>query len=267
MDALHEKLDALREELRRLDRVAVAFSAGVDSTFLLKVAHDTLGAQAIAVTARSCLFPARETEEARAFCRREGIEQIIAAYDPLAVEGFRDNPPDRCYRCKRALFARFSEIAKERGAALAEGSNLDDECDYRPGMRAVAELGVASPLRAAGMTKSDVRALSRELGLPTWNKPSFACLASRFAYGEPITAERLTIVDAAEQRLLSLGFEQFRVRVHGDLARVEVLPEDMPRLIDHAPALHTALRALGFRYVALDLGGYRSGSMNRALEI
>lgn len=264
MDAL-EKLDALREDLRRLGRVAVAFSAGVDSTFLLKVAHDTLGGDAFAVTARARLFPARETEAAERFCRQEGIEQLIVEHDPFAIDGFRDNPPDRCYRCKRALFSRFQALAKARGAALVEGSNLDDEGDYRPGLRAVAELGVHSPLRAAGMTKADVRALSRALGLPTWDKPSFACLASRFVYGEPITPERVAAVDAAEQRLRALGFRQYRVRVHGDLARIEVLPEDMPRLLAHAAALHDELREMGFRYVTLDLGGFQSGSMNRTL--
>ena len=265
MDALHEKLDALRGELERLNRVAVAFSAGVDSTFLLRVAHDTLGDRAFAVTAQSCLFPARETAAARDFCRREGIEQIVVTHEPLEIEGFRENPPDRCYRCKRALFTRFADLAAQRGAALAEGSNRDDEGDYRPGMRAIAELGVTSPLRAAGLTKADVRALSRELGLPTWDKPSFACLASRFAYGETITAEGLERVDAAERLLLEKGFRQFRVRVHGELARVEVLPEDMPELLRHARALHDALRGMGFRYVTLDLGGYQSGSMNRVL--
>ena len=265
MDALHDKLQALQDELRRLGRVAVAFSSGVDSTFLLKVAHDTLGNDAFAVTARACLFPTRETEDAEAFCRREGIEQIVIEQDPFAVDGFQNNPPDRCYRCKRALFTRFRAIADERGAALVEGSNLDDEGDYRPGMRAIAELGVRSPLRAAGLTKADIRALSRELGLPTWDKPSFACLASRFVYGETITPEKLAMVDASERRLLALGFRQFRVRVHGDLARVEVLPEDMPRLLDHAAELYDELRSLGFRYVSLDLGGYRTGSMNLTL--
>ena len=266
MDAPFDKLEALRAALRRLDRVAVAFSAGVDSTFLLKVAHDELGERAFAVTAASCLFPARETEAARAFCAREGVEQVVLTHEPFAVDGFADNPPDRCYRCKRALFARFADVAAEQGVTLVEGSNLDDEGDYRPGLRAVAELGVQSPLRAAGMTKADVRALSRALGLATWDKPSFACLASRFAYGETITTERLAMVDAAERRLLDLGFSQLRVRVHGDLARVELLPEDMPRLLPHAAALNGALQSLGFRYVALDLGGYQSGSMNRALQ-
>ncbi len=265
MDAPHEKLQALREELQRHKRVAVAFSAGVDSTFLLKVAHDTLGERAFAITARSCLFPARETDDARDFCRREQIAQILVTHDPFDIEGFRDNPPDRCYRCKRALFRRFAALAAERDATLVEGSNLDDEGDYRPGMRAIAELGIASPLRAAGLTKADIRALSRELGLATWDKPSFACLASRFVYGETITPERLDMADSAEQRLLNLGFRQFRVRVHGDLARIEVLPEEFPRLLRHAEELHGALRNLGYRYVTLDLGGYQSGSMNRAL--
>lgn len=265
MDALHDKLQALQDGLRRLGRVAVAFSAGVDSTFLLKVAHDALGGDAFAVTARACLFPARETQDAEAFCRREGVEQIVIEHDPFAVDGFCGNPPDRCYRCKLALFTRFRAIADERGAALVEGSNLDDEGDYRPGLRAVAELNVRSPLRDAGMTKADVRALSRALGLSTWDKPSFACLASRFVYGETITPEKLAMTGAAEELLRGSGFRQYRVRVHGDLARIEVLPEDMPRLLDRAASLHDELRSLGFRYVTLDLGGYRTGSMNLTL--
>ncbi|MCR5826318.1 MAG: ATP-dependent sacrificial sulfur transferase LarE [Oscillospiraceae bacterium] len=257
-----QTLSALRAELLRHGRVAVAFSAGVDSTLLLKVAHDALGERAFALTARSCLFPEEETAAAEDFCRREGIEQIIVPHDPFGIDGFVENPPDRCYRCKRALFARFAELAAQRGAVLVEGSNLDDEGDYRPGLRAVAELGVASQLRAAGLRKADVRALARALGLTVWDKPSFACLASRFTHGETLTAQRLAAVAEAERRLAALGFAQYRVRVHGDLARIEVLPRELPRLVAHAAALHDALRALGFRFVTLDLGGYRSGSMN-----
>ena len=266
MDALHEKKKALEAYLQDLGSVAVAFSAGVDSTFLLAVAHDVLGDKAIAVTARSCLFPPRETEEAEGFCRVYGVGQVIIDHDALGVPGFGDNPPERCYLCKKALFEKILAAAKARGIAhVAEGSNLDDMGDYRPGMRAVAEMGVLSPLRQAGLTKADIRALSREMDLDTWDKPSYACLASRFVYGETITPEKLTMVDKAERKLRDWGFSQMRVRVHGDLARVEVLPEEFARLIVHAGELDGYLRSLGFAYAALDLGGYKTGSMNRTL--
>lgn len=268
MDELHGKKRALDEYLRALGSVAVAFSAGTDSTFLLKAARDALGDRAVAVTVRSCLFPDRETDQAAAFCQAEDIEQITLDYDALSLDSVADNPPDRCYHCKRAMFTGIRAVAARRGLAhVAEGSNLDDLGDYRPGMLAVAELGILSPLRQAGLTKADIRVLSKEMGLPTWDKPSCACLASRFVYGETITAERLAAVDQAEQYLQSLGFRQVRVRVHLDLARIEVPPQDFSGLLARAGELEAYCRDLGFAWVTMDLGGYRTGSMNRTLDL
>ena len=265
---IHAKKDKLTAYLRSLGSLAVAFSAGVDSTFLLKAAHEALGDKVLAVTVRSVFNPEREDREAEAFCAREGIRHITAEVDVLAVPGVAANPPDRCYLCKKALFTRIGEIARENGIeSVAEGSNMDDLGDYRPGLAAVAELGVLSPLRTAELYKSEIRALSKEMGLPTWDKPSYACLASRFVYGQTITAEKLAMVDAAEQRLIELGFRQLRVRVHGDLARIELPPEEIGRLFSQslAPELEAYLRSLGFRYVTADLRGYRTGSMNETL--
>lgn len=269
MDTLHQKKQALETYLRGLGSVAVAFSAGVDSTFLLKVAHDLLGENAIAVTARSCFFPKREQAEAAAFCASEGIEQIVVDFEALSIDGIRQNSKDRCYLCKHELFTKIREIAASKGiACVAEGSNTDDTGDYRPGLRAVAELGIKSPLQEAKLTKAEIRRLSGELRLPTWEKPSFACLASRFVYGETISEEKLSMVDRAEQRLLDLGFRQVRVRVHGSLARIEVEPSEFSKMLEGgiAAKLDRDLRELGFAYVALDLGGYRTGSMNRTLS-
>lgn len=266
---LREKKHALEERLASLGSAAVAFSAGVDSTLLLKVAHEVLGDKAMAVTVRSAFTPERETAQAAAFCAREGIRHSILTVDVLSVPGVAENPPDRCYLCKKALFGRIFEEARSHGMAfVAEGSNMDDLGDYRPGLAAVRELGAVSPLREAGLYKAEIRELSRELGLPTWNKSAFACLASRFAYGEMITADRLAMVDRAEQRLTELGFSQMRVRVHGDLARIEVEPDEFPRLLEGGTAkeLDRYFRSLGFSFVTADLGGYRMGNMNRGLE-
>ena len=264
---LHEKYEALKADLRALGSVAVAFSAGVDSTFLLRVAHDVLGERAIAVTAASCSFPKRELEEAKAFCARNGIRHIVVESEELDIDGFRQNPKNRCYLCKHELFEKLWTVAKAEGVnAVAEGSNLDDNGDYRPGLIAVQELGVESPLRKAELTKADIRAISRELGLPTAEKQSFACLSSRFVYGETISEEKLSMVDRAEQLLLDLGFTQVRVRIHGTLARIELKPEEFPKLLEHREQVHGALKSYGFSYVTLDLLGYRTGSMNEVIR-
>lgn len=264
----YRKMERLQSWLKERGAVAIAFSGGVDSAFLLKTACDTLGDRVLAITANSQVFPGREREEAEAFCHNLGCQHIIFPFEEMRIPGFSENPPDRCYICKTALFTRMKEIAVQNGRnVLAEGSNMDDMGDYRPGLRAIAELNIESPLREAGLTKAEIRFLSKELGLPTWKKPSFACLASRFVYGETITEEKLAMVEQGEQLLFSLGFYQFRVRIHGTLARIELLPDEMDRLL--TPELRAEIaekfRSFGFSYVTLDLQGYRTGSMNEGL--
>ncbi len=262
------KLKELKQLLSSYGKVAVAYSSGVDSTFLLAVAREVLGDDVIALTAKSSSFPSRELVEAVDFCEGLGVKHIVLESDELQVEGFSQNPPNRCYICKKALFQNFLKKADEEGMhCVVEGSNVDDEGDYRPGLQAIAELDIKSPLRACRLTKAEIRALSEEMHLPTFNKPSFACLASRFPYGEPITADKLHMVEQGEELLLSLGFTQFRVRMHGMMARIELLPEELPRMLEQELREEVAkqLKSYGFTYVALDLQGYRMGSMNETL--
>lgn len=266
---IHEKYNALKNYIASLESVAVAFSGGVDSTFLLRTAHDVLGDKAIAVTLSSQMFPHRERDETINFCKTNSITQVLCEVDELNISGFSDNPPDRCYLCKHELFSTIIDVAHAHNLAhVIEGSNVDDLGDYRPGLKAISELGVKSPLREAGLTKSEIRELSRELGLKTWSKPSFACLASRFVYGEKITPEKLIMVERAESLLLSLGFRQMRVRIHDRIARIELLPEDFTRMLDEEmrTKIHDELKSYGFSYVTLDLKGYRTGSMNETLR-
>lgn len=262
-----EKYERLKDALSGCGRLAVAFSSGVDSAFLLYAAHEALGDNAAAFIAEAPVFPERERREAEEFCGRYGIRLVKVRPKLLSDDAFRLNPKDRCYHCKKLLMGALLDAAKrEEFSCLAEGSNTDDVSDFRPGMRALEELGIISPLKDAGFGKAEIRALSREFGLKTWDKPSFACLASRIAYGEAVTEDKLRAVEKAEELLFSLGIKQLRVRVHGDSARIETENGDMKKILENKDLISRSLHDLGFRFVSLDLDGFRSGSMNRAFR-
>lgn len=266
MSKIEEKEKVLEDYLKSLGSVLVAFSSGVDSTFLLKKAKQVLGDNVIAVTAKSCSFPKRELDEAVKFCKKENIKHIIVESEELEIEGFSSNPKNRCYLCKKELFEKMIQVAKDNGIKeIVEGSNMDDMGDYRPGLQAIDELEIKSPLRKANLYKNEIRELSKKLGLSTWDKPSFACLSSRFVYGETITGKKLGMVDKAEQLLLDMGFKQVRVRIHGNLARIELNPDEIEKIAkkENRDKISKALEEYGFSYVTLDLEGYRTGSMNK----
>ena len=266
---LQEKFEKLKNILKEAGSGAVAYSGGVDSTFLLKVAHDVLNDNIVAVTARSSTYPIREYNEAKKYISQFGAKHITIVSEELEIEGFSKNPVNRCYFCKTELFTKVRKEANNFGLKhVFDGSNFDDTSDFRPGMKAAKEQGVISPLKLAELTKNDIRELSKQLNIPTWNKPSFACLSSRFPYGKEITVEKLTMVDKAEQFLMDLGFKQLRVRHHDEIARIEVDPDERAGFFDLGvmDKIGTELKKIGFKYVTLDIIGYRTGSMNEVLS-
>lgn len=261
------KLARLKTLLMGLESAVVAFSGGVDSTFLLRTAVEVLGERVLAVTAVSETYLPGELEEARAMAVLLGVPHRVIHTAELENPAFVANPPDRCYHCKKELFSHLWHLARREGYRwVLDGSNCDDLQDYRPGRRAGQELGVRSPLCEAGLGKEDIRLLSRRMGLPTWDKPALACLSSRIPYGQPLTRERLSQVAEAERYLLAAGFRQVRVRHHGDIARVEVNEDHFDRAVALRREIVARLRDLGFTYVTLDLQGYRPGSLNESLK-
>lgn len=266
---INDKLEALKSRLRELESVAIAYSGGVDSNFLLKVASETLQDKAIAVTIHAMMHSSREIEEARTYANEFSVRHIVLNVDNFEVDEFTKNTPQRCYHCKREVFTKIKEIAKENNIKyVVDGTNLDDLGDYRPGLKALSELEIVSPLKDAGLTKADIRALSKEMNLETFKKPAFACLATRIPYGTVITNDRLRMIEKSEEYLVELGFNQFRVRAHDNIARIEVEKEEIYKFFEEnlLEKTNNKLKEIGFKFVTLDMEGYKMGSMNEGLK-
>lgn len=268
-DKAQSKKEALIHYIENLDSLIVAYSGGVDSTFLLAVAHQVLGEKVLAATATSATYPTQEKEEAVRFATEQGINHVVFESDETCLPAFSENSPDRCYHCKKLLSQELLQIARERGISnIALAANADDLGDYRPGITAAEEMGMIEPLMEVKLTKEEIRFLSKEMTLPTWNKPAMACLASRIPYGDPVTDEKLKMVEEAESFLARNGFRQFRVRHHGAVARIEIEISDFRKMMDKVlrEKIVERLKQIGFLHIALDLEGYVTGSMNRALN-
>lgn len=266
------KLDKLKNFIRKYNKVAIAFSGGVDSSFLLKAASDALGNEnVIAITLKAAVNPEQEVAEAIELAEHAGVEHIVIDVDVMDIPGFSENPPDRCYICKRAIFEGIKAEAEKYGInTIFDGTNADDVSDYRPGLKALKELGVISPLRECGLGKKEIRQYLKDYGIDTWDKPSMACLASRVPYNEPITIDKLRMVGEAEGLLQAMGFRQFRVRCHGgSIARIEIAPDEMSKVLDMRimKDINDKLKGAGFDYVTLDMQGYRTGSLNETLKL
>jgi uncharacterized protein len=261
------KYEKLKEILAAMDSVVVAYSGGTDSTFVLKVAHDVLGENAIAMTAVSASLPASDRLEAIEIARQIGAKHILIETGETSDPDYLDNTPNRCFLCKKETYGKLADYARQHGyAIIVDGTNADDIGDFRPGRRAAGEYHVRSPLLEAGLTKDEIRQLSRDHGLPNWDKPAAACLSSRVPYGTKITLEMLSQVERAEAVLHGMGLRQLRVRHHGQVARIEAEPPDFLRLIEHRSEIISKLNAIGYTYVSLDLAGFRSGSMNDVIR-